>query len=160
MRRAVSKADPDQPIASLAPLDRLVEERAAGLVFIARALAIVGSIALVLSLMGIYSLMAFLTTQRTQEIGVRMALGAGRWAVVRAITQRALGITVAGVAIGAGLAFLAGRVMQSVLFGMVTNDLMPLAALTALLATVALLAAYLPARRAATIDPMAALRQP
>ena len=80
LRRAVSKVDADQPIASLAALDTLVEERAAGFAFIARALGVVGAIALVLSVMGIYSLMAFLTAQRTQEIGVRMALGAGKLA--------------------------------------------------------------------------------
>ena len=80
----------------LSTLEQLVDERAGGFTFIARALGVVGAIALVLSVMGIYSLMAFLTTQRTQEIGVRMALGAGRWQVVRATTRRAIVITAAG----------------------------------------------------------------
>ena len=109
--------------------------------------------------MGIYSLMAFLTTQRTQEIGVRMALGASRWQVVRATTRRAIGITVAGTMIGAALAFGVGRIMQSVLFGLITNNPMQLAALSLILAGAAMLAAYLPARRASRIDPMAALRE-
>jgi putative ABC transport system permease protein len=141
-------------------METLVEERAAGFSFIARALGVVGAIALVLSIMGIYSLMAFLTAQRTQEIGVRMALGAGRWQVIRATTSRATVITAIGAAVGSVLALGLGRLMESVLFGLVHIDLFQLSSLVAVLAAVALLAAYLPARRAARIDPMAALRQP
>jgi putative ABC transport system permease protein len=159
LRRAVAKVDADQPIASLDALETLVEERAAGFAFIARALGVVGAIALVLSIMGIYSLMAFLTAQRTQEIGVRMALGAGRWQVVRATTARAIAITAVGSVAGALLAFALGRAMQSVLFGLVTTSLTQLSALIVVLGSAALIAAYLPARRAARIDPMAALRE-
>jgi putative ABC transport system permease protein len=159
LRRAVAKADPDQPIASLSTLDQLVEERAAGFVFIARALGVVGMIALVLSVMGIYSLMAYLTAQRTQEIGVRMALGAGRWQVVRSITSRAVGITAAGAIVGGLLAFGVGRLMESILFGLTTNSMTQLSAIMAVLAAAALIAAYLPARRAVKIDPMTALRE-
>ncbi len=100
----------------------MVSERAAGFTFIARALGVVAVIALVLSLLGIYSLMAFLTTQRTQEIGVRMALGAGRWQVIRAIISRALAITLVGSVVGAAFAFGIGRMMQSLLFGLVTTN--------------------------------------
>ena len=160
LRRAVSKVDADQPIASLAAMETLVEERAAGFSFIARALGVVGAIALVLSIMGIYSLMAFLTSQRTQEIGVRMALGAGRWQVVRAITRRAIVITAIGAFVGSALALGLGRLMESLLFGLVSINLVQLAILVTVLAAVALLAAYLPARRAARVDPMTALRQP
>jgi putative ABC transport system permease protein len=159
MRRAVAAADPDQPIANLSTLDSLVDERASGLTFIARSLGIVALIALVLSVMGIYSLMAFLTTQRTQEIGVRMALGAGRWQVIRATTRRAVGITIAGSVVGAALAFALGRAMQTLLFGLVTTSLLQLIGLALLLGSAALVAAYLPARRATQIDPMNALRE-
>jgi len=159
LRRAVAEVDADQPIASLATLDTLVEERAAGFVFISRALGIVGLIALVLSVMGMYSLMAYLTSQRTQEIGVRMALGAGRWQVVRTITRRAIVITAAGATIGSALALAVGRLMESLLFGLVAIDLLQLAGLVSTLAVVALLAAYVPARRATKIDPMSALRE-
>lgn len=159
LRRAVAQADPDQPIASLTSLASLVEERASGLTFIAGAMGIVSLIALVLSVMGIYSLMAFLTTQRTQEFGVRMALGAGRWQVVRLTTMQAMRITVAGTAIGAVLAFALGRVMQSLLSGLVTTNAALLAALVMVLGGAALVAAYLPARRASRVDPIAALRE-
>jgi putative ABC transport system permease protein len=158
LRRAVSRVDPDQPIAALDAMDKMVEDRAAGFVFIARALAIVGAIALVLALVGIYSLMAFLTAQRTQEIGVRMALGAGRWQVVRVITARAVAITIAGTVIGSALALGAGRLMEAMLYGLVRTSFTQLGALVLVLGSVALLAAYLPARRAAQVDPMAALR--
>jgi putative ABC transport system permease protein len=160
LRRAVARADADQPIAALESLDKMVEERAAGFSFIARSLGVVGLIALVLSIIGIYSLMAFLTTQRTQEIGVRMALGAGRWQVVRATTSRAIAITAAGAIIGSALAVAAGRAMEALLFGLVTTSFAQLGGIVMVLGAVALLAAYVPARRAAAIDPMAALRQP
>jgi ABC-type antimicrobial peptide transport system permease subunit len=89
-----------------------------------------------------------------------MALGAGRWQVVRAITKRAIVITMIGAGIGSALAVGLGRVMESTLFGLVNLNMFQLASLVTLLAAVALLAAYVPARRAARIDPMAALRQP
>ncbi len=146
LRRAVATVDADQPIASLTTLDTMVEERAAGFVFISRALGVVGVLALVLSIIGIYSLMAFLTAQRTQEIGVRMALGAGRWQVLRVVTSRALLITAAGIAIGAALAIGVGRVMESMLYGLVSTDLVQLAGLISVIAAVALAAAYVPAR--------------
>ena len=158
-RRAVAAMDPDQPIASLTSLEKMVEDRAGGFTFIARALGVVALIALILSLLGIYSLMAFLTTQRTQEIGVRMALGAGRWQVIRAISTRAVAITVVGSVVGIGLAFGIGQVMQSILFGLVTMSIVPLVLLALLIAAAAMLAAYLPARRASQIDPMSALRE-
>ena len=158
-RRAVAAMDPDQPIASLTSLEQLVEDRAGGFTFIARALGVVALIALVLSLLGIYSLMAFMTTQRTQEIGVRMALGAGRWQVIRAISKRAVAITMAGSLVGVVLAFGIGQVMQSILFGLVTMSIVPLVLLAGLIAAAAMVAAYLPARRASQIDPMSALRE-
>ena len=158
-RRAVAAMDPDQPIAALTTLEKMVEDRAGGFTFIAGALGVVAVIALVLSLLGIYSLMAFLTAQRTQEIGVRIALGAGRWQVVRLMTRRALQITIAGAVFGGALAFAIGRFMESMLFGLVSTALWPLAGLTLILGAAALLAAYFPARRAARLDPMNALRE-
>jgi ABC-type antimicrobial peptide transport system permease subunit len=137
----------------------MVEERAAGFVFIARALGVVGLLALALSIIGIYSLMAFLTAQRTQEIGVRMALGAGGWQVLRVVTSRALMITAVGIATGSALAIGVGRLMESLLFGLVITDFAQLAALVSVIAAVAMAAAYVPARRATRIDPVTALRE-
>ena len=159
LRRAIQAADPDQPVAMLTTLNDLVDERAAGLSFIANALGTVAFIALTLSVMGIYSLMAYLTGQRTQEIGVRMALGAGRWEVVRLTTAHALRITLAGTLVGAAMSFGLGRVLQTILFGLVSTNLWQLVALVVVLGVAALLAAYVPARRAARLDPMIALRE-
>jgi putative ABC transport system permease protein len=159
LRRAVAQVDADQPVASLTALDTMVEERAGGFVFVARALGVVGLLALALSIIGIYSLMAFLTAQRTQEIGLRMALGAGRWQVLRVVTSRALLITTAGIVIGSVLAIAVGRLMESLLFGLVSTDFAQLAGLVSVIAAVALAAAYVPARRATRVDPMTALRE-
>ena len=159
LRRAVAAADPDQPIASLNSLEMLVEDRAGGFIFIAQALGVVALIALVLSITGIYSLMAFLTSQRTQEIGVRMALGARRSQVVLLATARAWRITLVGIVIGAALSFGIGRLMRSFLFGLVSTNIVQLVSIVMMIAVAALLAAYLPARRAANTDPMAALRE-
>lgn len=159
LRRAVAAMDPDQPLASLMSLEHLVGDRTAGFTFIARALSVVALIALVLSILGVYSLMAYLTAQRTQEIGVRMALGAGRWQVVRLATAQAARITLVGVAVGGAMAFGIGMLMQNLLFGTVSTNLWQLALLMVVLGLAALLAAYLPARRVARIDPMNALRE-
>jgi len=159
LRRAVAAADPDLPIAELNSLELSMKDRVAGLTFIADSLGIVALIAFVLAIMGIYSLMAYITSQRTQEIGVRMALGAGWWQVVGLTTGRALKITLAGSIVGAALSFGLGRVMQSVLFGVVSSSMVQLAGLVAMLGAAALLAAYLPARRSARLDPTVALRE-
>ena len=90
--------------------------------------------------------MAFLTSQRTQEIGVRMALGATRWQVIRLTTAHALRITIVGSAVGAALSVGLGRVMESAMSGLVSTDAWRLSALVMALAAAALLAAYLPAR--------------
>jgi ABC-type antimicrobial peptide transport system permease subunit len=115
-------------------------------------------IALLLSLMGVYSLMAFLVTRRTQEIGVRIALGASRWQVIRLTGAQAVVITGTGVTLGTAMALGVGRLMESVLFGLVAPDLATMAALIAALTVVALAAGVIPARRAANLDPTVALR--
>ncbi|MEO8682230.1 MAG: ADOP family duplicated permease, partial [Vicinamibacterales bacterium] len=133
LRRAVAAADPDLPIAELNSLEGAMKDRVAGLTFIANSLGVVALIAFVLAMMGIYSLMAYITSQRTQEIGVRMALGATWWQVVRLTTSQALKIAAAGTAAGAVLSFGLGRLMQSVLFGIVSSSMLQLAALVAVL---------------------------
>jgi putative ABC transport system permease protein len=158
LRRAVRASDPDQPILAVESMEDVVEDRTAGLVFIARSLAVVSAIALTLAIIGLYSLIAFTISRRTQELGVRMALGATRWQVVRLTTGQGCRITVAGLLLGLAGAFALGRLMESTLFGIVSISLWQLAALTAGIASVALLASYLPARRTARVDPMIALR--
>jgi ABC-type antimicrobial peptide transport system permease subunit len=139
-------------------MDEVVNERLAGISYFATILMVMSGIALVLSLTGIYSLMAYLAARRTKEIGVRVALGATAHQVQWLAAERALGIVAGGVTVGAVLAALLGRVMQSALFGLVTPDLTVVAAAVAVLAVVTMAAGYLPARRAAAQDPWQALR--
>jgi putative ABC transport system permease protein len=109
-------------------------------------------------MMGLYSLMAFLVSRRTQELGVRMALGATAWQIVRLATGQGLKITAVGIVIGTLAAIGIGRVMESALFGIVSASAWQVAALAALVATIARLATYLPARRSASVAPTVALR--
>lgn len=158
LRRAVSASDPDQPVVGLNSMDGFIAERAAGLSFMAKALSVVAFIALVLAVMGLYSLMAFMVSRRTQELGVRMALGATRWQVIGLTTGHGLRITTVGLIIGAGAAVGLGRLMESMLFGVVASSVWQLAALATFVAAVSLLASYLPARKTARLDPTIALR--
>ena len=102
LRRAVTAADPDQPILELRSMEKVVADKVGGINYLARALAIMGGIALVLALMGVYSLIAYVAARRTQEFGVRMALGATRWQVVRLNIRHALVITGIGLAAAPG----------------------------------------------------------
>jgi putative ABC transport system permease protein len=160
LRRAIAAADPHQPIAQLATMDAVVAQRTSGFSFIASALGLVALIALVLSVTGVYSLMAYTAGQRTKEIGVRLALGASRGAVLRLTTRQAMQITAAGLAAGTAMAVGIGQVMQSLLRGIVSvsTDLPILAALVGVVAVVSAAASYFPARAATRVDPVTALR--
>jgi predicted permease len=116
------------------------------------------ALALLLASAGLYGLMAFSVTRRTREIGVRMALGAQRESILWMVLRETLGLTILGMAIGIPCAFLASRLVASMLFGVSPNDLPTMAGVCLLLLIIALVAGYLPARRASVIDPAAALR--
>jgi putative ABC transport system permease protein len=116
------------------------------------------AVALLLVAMGVYGITAYAVSQRTQEIGIRIALGAGRRDIVTAVLRQGLKITLIGVAIGLGGALIATRVAGTLLYNVSPTDPTTFAAVALLLAGVALLASYLPARRAARINPMEALR--
>jgi hypothetical protein len=158
VRRAVAAADSHQPIRQLLTMRQLVDERTTGLSYAAKTLTVIGVVALFLALMGIYSLMAYLAKRRTQEIGVRLAFGATRWDVMRLTIGQAGRVTLAGLIAGGLLATFVGRVMQSLMFGAVSTSVGLTAGLAAGLAVAALAASYLPARRAALLDPTEALR--
>jgi putative ABC transport system permease protein len=158
LREAVRAEDPDQPVMAIQSMEQHIEDRTGGLRFIAGALGVSAAIALALALLGLYSLMAFMVSRRTQELGVRLALGATRWQVIGLTTAQGLRITAVGLVVGAMAAFALGRLMESTLFGIVTTSAVQLAMLMVIVATVSLLASYLPARRTARLDPTTALR--
>ncbi len=158
LRRAVAGTDPDQPVTEVNSMEQVLIDRAAGITFIARAVGVVSIIALILAITGLYSLMSFIAARRTQEFGVRLALGAGRWDVIRLTTRQAVGITCAGAILGGVLSAGLGRLMESMLLGIVVNSFGQLGGIVLLLTVVALVAAYLPAHRAASVDPTTALR--
>ena len=115
-------------------------------------------VAVLLAALGIYAVITQVMAQRTQELGIRMALGAQRLDVLALVLRRGMGLTVAGMAIGLAGAFALTRLLEGMLFGVRPTDPFIYATVIVLLGAVALLACYLPARRAARVDPMVALR--
>jgi predicted permease len=158
VRDALSEIDKTQPIYDMQTLDQLVAKSLDQRRFTLTLMVLFGVIALVLSSIGIYGVMAFAVTQRTQEIGVRMALGASPIDVLKMVVGSGMFLALIGVAVGLLGAFALTRLMASVLFGVSPTDLMTFGLVTAVLLLVALLACYIPARRATKVDPLVALR--
>ncbi len=157
-RSQVHSIDADQPVYEIKTVEQVIREQYSGVRLAAMLMAVFGLIALILSAVGVYAVMAYSVSQRTHEIGVRMALGASCSDVMRMVVGNALRLAGAGLAIGLPAAFALSNLMSSVLFGMVALDATTFLAFTALLVAVSLLASYIPARKAARIDPMIALR--
>jgi len=121
-------------------------------------LSIFGGLALVLAMIGVYGVMSYTVTQRVQEIGIRMALGAGTSDVLVLVLRQGMTLAIAGAAVGIALALLGGRLVSTLLFGVSGRDPLTLAAVSGALTLVALVACYIPARRASRVDPLIALR--
>jgi len=121
-------------------------------------LTLFGALALVLAAVGLYGVLAYVVTQRTQELGVRIALGAARRDVLALVVRQGLLVAALGIVIGAGAALVSGRVVASLLYGISPTSVEVLGGAAGVLFAVALVASYLPARRATRVDPMVALR--
>ncbi len=158
VRQAVKEVDPNLPLAAVSTQSQLANESVTVERLFARLLSLFGLVALVMAAIGLYGVMAYSVTQRTREIGIRMALGAQRHNVLKLVLSQALILTVIGVALGAGSALWLTKVLTSMLFGVSATDPLTFLAITLLLSVVALLASYIPARRATKVDPLIALR--
>jgi putative ABC transport system permease protein len=156
---AVHIIAPTLPLAGTETMERIVDESRAGDRFETFLYGSFAAVALLLAALGIYGVIAFLVEQRTHEIGLRMALGAGRIAVLKLVLSEGMALALAGLVLGLVGAWLVGRAMQSMLYGVTAFDYGVFAYVGAVLLGSALLASYVPAHRAATVDPMLALRQ-
>ena len=158
VRAAVWAVDSQQPLARIRSMDDIIETNVADRKRPMVLLAIFAGLALILACLGVYGVLAYNVAQRTREIGVRMALGARPLNVTRMIVSRGLRLGLLGLAVGAGLAFVLGRLMQTLLFGVKPASLAVYAGTAAALLFVALLACVIPAQRASRVDPVVALR--
>jgi putative ABC transport system permease protein len=162
MIRAVSDQvlamDRDQPVAAFKTMDELVEAEGGQRRVLLTLLGGFAGAALLLAVIGIYGVVAYSVAQRTQEVGIRRALGARHMDILRLVVGQGLGLTLAGVALGVGASLALTRVMTSLLFHTSSTDPAAFAGIALLFVIVALAASYIPARRATRIDPMTALR--
>ena len=155
---AVGSVDPDLPLANVKTVDEIISESLAIDRFSVVLFSSFGVLGLLLAAVGIYGVMAFTVAQRTQEFGVRIALGAQRSRVVTLVLKEGTMLAVIGALIGLGGAYLVGRAMQSTLFGVGAMDARAFGAVALLLIAAALLACLLPAWRASKVEPIVALR--
>jgi ABC-type antimicrobial peptide transport system permease subunit len=158
LRKIMGAASRDLAESDFHSMDQVVEDSFGSQMLAARLLEIFAGSALLLCVAGIYALLAYLVVQRTREMGLRIALGAQRAQVMRLILRHAARMLVTGLAIGAALAYFGSRALRGFLYGVKPEDPWTLAAVTLLLLLSGMAAAYLPARRAAMVDPMEALR--
>jgi putative ABC transport system permease protein len=158
VRSEVAAVDPDLPLYDVLPFNKVIANSIVGIAYIAAMMAILGLIALVLASVGIYGVMSYSVGERTHEIGVRMAMGASSKDVLRLILGNGMFLTFVGMTIGLPLALGLAYALSSLLFGVRAADPFAFLGLPLLLAGVATVACYLPARRAVRMDPLTALR--
>jgi len=157
-RKEVQGLDPDQPVAAVRTMEQWLETAVAAPRYRTSLIALFALVALILACTGIYGVMSYTVTQRTHEIGVRMALGARRFDVLKLVVRQGMALVVAGVLIGVAAAIGLTRVMSSMLFEVTAKDPFTFVVVALVLTLVAFIACYLPARRATKVDPLVALR--
>jgi putative ABC transport system permease protein len=158
VRRIVAEVDKSAPVSEVKTMEHIVSESVTQPRFNLFLLGLFGGIALLLSAAGIYGVTAYSVTQRTHEFGIRMALGAQVGDVLRMILGQGMLLIVAGIVVGLVASFALTRLMKSLVFGVSVTDPLTFVAITLLLSVVALIACYIPARRATKVDPLVALR--
>jgi ABC-type antimicrobial peptide transport system permease subunit len=152
------EVDGDLPLYGVVTMDQRIADSLARRRFTAVLLALFAGFALILAAIGIYGVMAYLVNQGTREIGIRMALGATQPSVLKLVVKQGMTLAFTGVAIGMVAAFAFARLVSGLLYGVTSNDPLTFTLVAVLLSIVALIASYIPARRAARIDPMVCLR--
>jgi putative ABC transport system permease protein len=158
MRQAVQSIDPDQPIRRVQTLQSAIAKTVAPLRFVTVLIAMFAGLALTLATIGIYGVMSYAVTQRTQEIGIRMALGAQHHDVLKLVLGHGMILTLVGIGLGLACGLILTRVMASLLFEVRPTDATTFAVVSITEAIIAMLACYIPARRATRVDPLVALR--
>jgi putative ABC transport system permease protein len=158
IRDVVRTVDPKQPVFELLTMREVLRDRTTGLRFVAAIMIVFGGIALLLAILGVYGVMAHMVTQRTHEIGVRMALGATQRDVVRLSILHAARLTAVGAALGVVLAVGLSRLIEAGLLGVISSDFRVVSGFAVVLIGAGLAAGYIPARRASSINPIVALR--
>jgi putative ABC transport system permease protein len=158
VRREVQAIDKDQPIYDVMTMEKILSTSVAPRRLSMVLFSLFAAVAMLLAAVGIYGVMSYSVTQRTREIGIRMALGANSRDVVRMVVGQGMKLAVIGIVVGFGTALALTRLMASLLYGVSATDPVTFAAISLLLTSVALLANYVPARRATKVDPMIALR--
>jgi putative ABC transport system permease protein len=156
--RAIHEIDPKIYVGRVEPMQTLLGQQLARPKFNMMLLGVFAAVAMVLAAIGIYGVIAYSVAQRTREIGIRMALGAQRGAMLSMVLRQSLSVVAIGITIGLLAAFGATRLLASLLYGVGANDVLTYASVVSLLGAAAFLASYIPARRAMKVDPMVALR--
>ena len=156
--REVHAIDKDLPIAEVATFDEILAREGSTRRFNAVLFSLFAGLALVLAVTGVYGVISYSVARRTHEVGIRMALGAGRRDVLRLFIGQGMRLVLAGLVAGLGVAFALTRLMRALLFGVSTTDAATFGIVAVGLVVVGLFACYLPARRATKVDPLVALR--
>jgi putative ABC transport system permease protein len=157
-RAEIAVIDPDLPLYNIKPMDRVITESIVGIAYVASMMAVLGGMAVVLASVGIFGVMSYSVSERAHEIGVRMSLGAQSADILHMVLRSGMSLTVIGLGIGLPVALALARALAALLFGVEASDPFSFIGLPLLLAGVAALACYLPARRATRVDPIVALR--
>ncbi len=155
---AIHAVDPEQPVTEIRTMEKAIHNGAIGLNYMAALMGVFGGIALLLSAIGVYGVMAYLVSEQTQQIGIRMALGASRQSVLRMVFRSGMLTAGIGLLVGLPVAYLFARLMASLIYGVTATDAATFLAIPLALIATAALAIYIPAQRATKIDPIVALR--